>query len=218
VATGPPAPPDIDEARRVAEAAATLGLRYAVVTSVTRDDLPDGGSGIFAETVRALKSRVPGVIVEVLVPDFRGSRVALDRVLAAGPDVLNHNVETVPRLYPAVRPEADYRRSLQLLNRVGDAGGGIPGKSGIMLGLGETEGEIRRVLSDLRSVGCSMVTVGQYLQPGRGHLPVVRYVTPAEFERWREEAIEMGFSEAASAPFVRSSYHAHRLYRAQLQA
>lgn len=212
VAAGPSGPPDPGEPERVALAAETLGLRYAVITSVTRDDLADGGSGHFAETIRALKKRMPAVLVEVLIPDFQGSKTALETVLSAGPDVLNHNLETVPRLYPEVRPEADYHRSLTLLDRVRASGRGIPSKSGIMLGLGEQDTEIRQVLADLLSVGCTMLTVGQYLQPSRSHLPVTRYVPPEEFDRWKETAKAMGFSEVASAPFVRSSYHAHRLY------
>ncbi|MCG6893938.1 MAG: lipoyl synthase [Desulfobacteraceae bacterium] len=212
VAAGPSGPPDPGEPERVALAAETLGLRYAVITSVTRDDLADGGSGHFAETIRALKKRIPEVLVEVLIPDFQGSKTALETVLSAGPDVLNHNLETVPRLYPEVRPEADYHRSLTLLDRVRASGRGIPSKSGIMLGLGEQDTEIRQVLADLLSVGCTMLTVGQYLQPSRSHLPVTRYVPPEEFDRWKETAKAMGFSEVASAPFVRSSYHAHRLY------
>ncbi len=212
VAAGPSGPPDPGEPERVALAAETLGLRYAVITSVTRDDLADGGSGHFAETIRALKKRIPAVLVEVLIPDFQGSKTALETVLSAGPDVLNHNLETVPRLYPEVRPEADYHRSLTLLDRVRASGRGIPSKSGIMLGLGEQDTEIRQVLADLLSVGCTMLTLGQYLQPSRSHLPVTRYVPPEEFDRWKETAKTMGFSEVASAPFVRSSYHAHRLY------
>jgi lipoic acid synthetase len=212
VAAGPSGPPDPGEPERVALAAETLGLRYAVITSVTRDDLADGGSEHFAETIRALKKRIPAALVEVLIPDFQGSKRALETVLSAGPDVLNHNLETVPRLYPEVRPEADYQRSLTLLDRVRASGREIPSKSGIMLGLGEQDTEIRQVLADLLSVGCTMLTLGQYLQPSRNHLPVARYVPPEEFDRWKERAKAMGFSEVASAPFVRSSYHAHRLY------
>jgi len=213
VTHGAPLPPDPEEPWRVAEAARELGLRHVVVTSVTRDDLPDGGAGHFARTVGALKERITGVTVEVLIPDFEGREVDLGTVLDAGPHVLNHNVETVERLYPRVRPEAGYARSLELLQRVGELSGGkIPAKSGIMLGLGETAPELRAALSDLRASGCTMLTLGQYLQPSRRHLPVERYIPPEEFDRWREEALEMGFERVASGPFVRSSYHAAELY------
>jgi lipoic acid synthetase len=208
VTPGPPEPLDPQEPARVAEAAARMGLRYAVVTSVTRDDLPDGGAAHFAATIRELRRLIPGTRVEVLIPDFQGDRSALLTVLAARPDVLNHNIESVPRLYPQVRPQADYLRSLALLKRAREFDSGIATKSGLMLGLGEEAQEVRRTLQDLRAADCRILTLGQYLQPSPEHLPVIRYVTPAEFEDWRTSALQMGFAEVASGPFVRSSYHA----------
>jgi lipoic acid synthetase len=210
---GPLQPPDADEPRRVAEAASEMGLAYVVVTSVTRDDLPDGGAGQFAATIAALRRRIDGVRVEVLIPDFQGDPEALSIVLDARPDVLNHNLETVPRLYPAVRPQAVYERSLELLAAAARRAGRIPTKSGLMLGLGETDAEIRRSLDDLRGAGCRLLTLGQYLQPGPENHPVVRYVTPDEFGRWRRRALEMGFDEAVAGPFVRSSYLAEETFR-----
>ena len=207
-------PPDPGEPDRVAAAAEKMKLRYVVVTSVTRDDLPDGGAAIFAETIQKIHRRIHGVQVEVLIPDFQGDEAALRTVLSAGPDVLNHNIETVPRLYPTVRPQAVYQRSLDLLKRVEKFTPGTPAKSGLMLGLGETDEEIRQTLEDLYAHGCRMLTLGQYLQPTGDHLPVERFVPPEEFEQWRTIALEIGFSEVASGPFVRSSYHAKRLYRA----
>lgn len=205
---GIPSIPDPPEPARVAGTASQMGLRHVVVTSVTRDDLEDGGSGVFAETIGELKRRIPGVTVEVLVPDFGGRVEDLERVLAAGPDVLNHNLETVERLYPGVRPEASYERSLGLLKGVRRLREAVPVKSGLMLGLGETREEIRLTLEDLLEAGCRMLTMGQYLQPSKGHLQVERYVSPEEFEMWREKAVELGFERVASGPFVRSSYHA----------
>jgi lipoyl synthase len=212
VAQGPLGPPDPDEPRRLAETAAAMRLRYVVITSVTRDDLPDGGAGSFAEAVSELRKRIPEARVEVLVPDFQGSDDALRTVVEAAPDVLNHNVETVPRLYPLVRPGAEYRRSLGLLRRVKEMSPSISTKSGLILGLGESPDEIRAVLQDLQAAGCRLLTLGQYLQPSRHHLPVERYVPPEEFDGWREEGLAMGFREVASGPFVRSSYHAGELY------
>jgi lipoic acid synthetase len=209
---GRPGPLDPDEPRRVAEAAARMKLRYVVVTSVTRDDLPDGGAGHFAATINALKGTIAGVQIEVLIPDFQGSREALQTVLAARPDVLNHNMETVRRLYSSVRPLADYDRSLKLLARVKTMSLSIPAKSGIMLGLGETEQEVRQVISDVYRTGCRMLTIGQYLQPTAEHLPVVDYIPPEEFERWRQVALQTGFEKVASGPFVRSSYHAGAMF------
>jgi len=209
---GPSGPPDPGEPQRVADAAARLGLRYVVITSVTRDDLPDGGAEAFARTIRAVKERIPEARVEVLIPDFQGSRDALYRVLDAGPDVLNHNLETVPRLYETVRPGARYDRSLELLDRSRRHAPHIPTKSGLMLGLGETDDEIGQTLRDLLDVGCRMLTLGQYLQPSREHLPVDRFVTPEEFAQWKQRALQMGFQETASGPLVRSSYHAKELY------
>jgi len=214
VSPGLPEPLDPDEPERVAEAVERMGLRYAVVTSVTRDDLPDGGAGHFAATLHEIRRRVPGVQIEVLIPDFQGDPAALDVVLRARPDVLNHNIETVPRLYPRVRPQADYRRSLELLRRAGEIAPGTPTKSGLMLGLGERPEEIRQTLQDLRAAGARILTLGQYLQPSPEHLPVEAYVPPDDFENWRRAALEMGFSEVASAPFVRSSYHAKESFNA----
>jgi lipoic acid synthetase len=214
VTPGPPEPLDPLEPTRVAEAAARMGLKYAVVTSVTRDDLPDGGAAHFAATIRELRRLIPGIQVEVLIPDFQGDDSALLTVLAARPDVLNHNIESVPRLYPQVRPQADYLRSLALLKRAREFDAGIATKSGLMLGLGEEAQEVRRTLQDLRAVDCRILTLGQYLQPSPEHLPVVRYVPPEEFENWRTSALEMGFAEVASGPFVRSSYHAKESFNA----
>ena len=211
---GPPGPADDDEPRRVAEAAARLELRYVVVTSVTRDDLADGGASLFAETIRALQRRLPGVRVEVLIPDFQGDAAALETVLAASPDVLNHNIETVARLYPAARPAAVYRRSLALLARSRRRAPQIPTKSGLMLGLGETDAEIHTTIEDLRAADVQLLTIGQYLQPTRRHLPVARYVPPEAFDRWRQEALAIGFRAVASAPLVRSSYQAEAMHAA----
>ena len=214
VASAPPEPLDPQEPDRVAEAVERMGLKYVVVTSVTRDDLPDGGAAHFAATLHAIRRRVPGAEVEVLIPDFQGEAAALETVLRARPDVLNHNIETVPRLYPRVRPQADYRRSLELLRRAGETAPGIPTKSGLMLGLGERPEETRQALQDLRAVGCRILTLGQYLQPSPAHLPVEAYVPPADFDNWRKVALGLGFSEVASAPFVRSSYHAKESFKA----
>jgi lipoyl synthase len=209
---GRPGPLDPDEPRRVAEAAARMKLRYVVVTSVTRDDLPDGGAGHFAATINALQGTIAGVQIEVLIPDFQGSREALQTVLEARPDVLNHNMETVRRLYASVRPQAEYDRSLELLARVKTIASSIPAKSGIMLGLGETELEVRQVITDVYRTGCRMLTIGQYLQPTTQHLPVVDYIPPEEFERWRQFALQTGLEKVASGPFVRSSYHAGAMF------
>lgn len=196
-----------DEPDRVAEAAARLGLKHVVITSVTRDDLTDGGSEHFYQCVLAVRART-GAAVEVLTPDFLGNTRAIDRVIEAIPDVFNHNVETVPRLYHRVRRNAVYQRSLDLLARVKDRAPQIPTKSGLMLGLGETEEEILAVCADLRDVGCEILTVGQYLQPSPQHLPVERYVPPEEFEALGARVRGLGFKLVASGPFVRSSYHA----------
>jgi lipoic acid synthetase len=196
-----------DEPDRVAEAAARLGLKHVVITSVTRDDLTDGGSEHFYQCVLAVRART-GAAVEVLTPDFLGDTRAIDRVIEAAPDVFNHNVETVPRLYHRVRRNAVYQRSLDLLARVKDRAPQIPTKSGLMLGLGETEEEILAVCADLRQVGCEILTVGQYLQPSPHHLPVERYVPPEEFETLGARVRGLGFKLVASGPFVRSSYHA----------
>lgn len=201
-----PGPVDGDEPWRVAAAVRAMGLRYAVITSVTRDDLPGGGAEIFACTIRAIRDAVPQCKVEVLIPDFQASKEALRAVLDAAPDVLNHNVETIPRLYPIVRPRADFERSVELL---GDArAAGAVTKSGIMVGLGEQMSEIFDVMSRLREVDCRILTVGQYLSPSLKHLPVARYVEPEGFDRIRERGIEMGFGHVEAGPLVRSSYHA----------
>ena len=213
---GPPEPLREDEPQAVAEAAARLGLRHVVITSVTRDDLADGGAGHFARTIRAVRARLPQTVIEVLTPDFQGREESVAAVLEARPDIFNHNIETVPRLYPTVRPEADYRRSLAVLacaaaGLSGRAPTGICTKSGLMVGLGETNDELRQALRDLRSVGCDIVTVGQYLQPARRCLPVERYVTPQEFVTLEKDALAMGFRGALCGPLVRSSFHAEEL-------
>jgi lipoic acid synthetase len=214
VAHGPVGPPDSDEPRRLAEAVRSMELRYVVVTSVTRDDLSDGGSGHFAQTISEIRGQVPAARIEVLVPDFQGSDSAIRTVVQARPDVFNHNLETVARLYPKVRPGADYRRSLRLLRRVRALSSAMPTKSGLMLGLGESPEELREALLDLLEAECRILTLGQYLQPSRDHLPVERFLPPEAFEQWREAALEMGFREVASGPFVRSSYRAGELYEA----
>ncbi len=204
VTKGRPHPLDPREPEAVAEFVASSGWRYVVITSVTRDDLAHGGAAHIARTVALLKRL--GVKVEVLVPDFQGSRKALEVVLASRPDVLGHNVETVPRLYPSVRPGASYARSLQILAWAKEEG--FPTKSGLMLGLGEEREEVEAVLRDLRSVGCDAVAIGQYLPPSPAHLPAAAYVPPEEFASWAEVAKALGFSKVASGPLVRSSYHA----------
>ncbi len=206
VKTGRPSDLDWDEPRRVAEAVRAMGLKHAVITSVNRDELPDGGATVFAQTIRAIRALNPECRVEVLIPDFQGCDVALATVLAVAPDILTHNTETVPRLYPAVRPQARYERSLELLQRA-DAAGAVT-KTGLMIGLGETVGELLDVCADLRRVGCDILTVGQYLQPTREHLPVSRYYTPEEFDHLRERARALGFTHVEAGPLVRSSYHA----------
>jgi lipoic acid synthetase len=198
---------EVDEPERVAEAAERLGLKYVVITSVTRDDLPDGGADHFYRCVLAVRERT-GATVEVLTPDFLGNRAAIQRVIEAAPEVFNHNTETVPRLYHRVRRNADYRRTLDLLDQVKQTAPEMKTKSGLMLGLGETAEELHQVFVDLRSVGCDMLTLGQYLQPTPAHLPVERYVPPEEFDALGELARGLGFSMVASGPFVRSSYHA----------
>lgn len=196
-----------DEPERVAEAAERLGLRYVVITSVTRDDLADGGADHFARCVLAVRERT-GAQVEVLTPDFLGNRAAISRVIESRPDVFNHNTETVPRLYHRVRRNAEYQRTLDLLQQVKDEVPDMPTKSGLMLGLGETLDELLDVFADLRSVGCDMLTLGQYLQPTPDHLPVERFVPPEEFDEIGDLARRLGFGMVASGPFVRSSYHA----------
>jgi lipoic acid synthetase len=209
VPSGRPAgPPDEDEPERVAQAVQHMGLRYAVVTSVNRDDQPDGGSAIFARTIEAVRRRVPGCKVEVLIPDFRGDWAALQTVIDAQPDVLNHNLETVPRLYRQVRPGAIYERSLELLRRAGEMAPGMPVKTGMMLGLGETHDEVLHTMAEIRDYGVGILTLGQYLQPTREHLPVVRFVHPQEFAGYQRAGEQMGFHHVEAGPLVRSSYHA----------
>ena len=212
-----PGPPRDDEPEAVAEASARLCLKHVVITSVTRDDLPDGGAGHFARTIRAVRSRLPGAVVEVLTPDFQGSPAAVDAVLDATPDIFNHNVETVPRLYADVRPQADYRRSLDVIaqgrRRADAAGPTLYTKSGLMVGLGETPDEVREVMRDLREAGCDILTIGQYLAPSASHRPIARFVEPAEFAAWEADARALGFAAVAAGPFVRSSYQADRLFQ-----
>ncbi len=213
VGKGRPGPADADEPRRVGEAVAQLGLAHAVVTSVNRDDLPDGGAEQVAKTIRAIRSASPGCAVEVLIPDFCGDREALQTVLDEEPEVLNHNIETVPRLYRRVRPDAIYERSLELIARANEfrkTGRKVRTKSGLMAGLGETTAEILSTLGDLRACGCDIATVGQYLQPYEKRLPVEKYYTPEEFAAIAREALELGFEHVESGPLVRSSYHARR--------
>ena len=208
VQKGAPLEVDYDEPRRVAEAVAAMGLRFAVVTSVNRDDRKDGGAALFALTIRAIRERIPGCGVEVLVPDFQGSHEAMDMVMEAAPDVLNHNTETVPRLYRQVRLGARYERSLDMLAYAKSVSARTPVKSGLMLGLGETSEEVLGVMRDLRASGVDILTLGQYLRPSPKHLPIVRYVPPAEFAELRRAGYEMGFAHVESGPLVRSSYHA----------
>jgi lipoyl synthase len=205
---GRPEPVDAFEPGRVAEGVARLGLQHVVVTSVDRDDLPDGGASHFAETARAIKARVPGCTVEVLVPDFRPDPAAIDVVVDSPVDILNHNTETVPRLYKKVRPGARYERSLTLLSRAKLRRPALRTKTGLMLGLGEEESELLAVFADLAAVGCDILTLGQYLRPSSVQLPVERYLPPEEFAAWGQEARRFGFRHVESGPLVRSSYHA----------
>jgi lipoyl synthase len=204
----PLGPPEEDEPERVAEAVEKMGLRYTVVTSVNRDDQPDGGAAIFARTIAEIRRRVPGCRVEVLIPDFRGEWSALETVLAAKPDVLNHNMETVPRLYRQVRKGAVYERSLELLRRSKESAPAVPTKTGMMLGLGETRDEVLAAMGDLVAQGTDILTLGQYLQPTREHLPIVRFVHPDEFAGYKQLGEQMGFRHVEAGPLVRSSYHA----------
>ena len=203
---------DQKEPEHIAEAVKELGLRHVVITSVTRDDLPDGGAEHFSETIKAVKKINSNVIVEVLIPDFKGDEKALSLVIEAGPEILNHNVETIPRLYPEVRPQADYRQSLNVIRNSkilsGKSGKSIFSKSGIMVGLGETREEVLSLFRDLREADCDILTIGQYLAPSARHYPVAEYIHPDLFSFYREEAEQMGFKSTASAPFVRSSYNA----------
>ncbi len=204
----PLGPPEEDEPQRVAEAVERMGLRYAVVTSVNRDDEADGGAAIFARTIAEIRRRVPGCRVEVLIPDFRGVWTALETVLQAQPDVLNHNMETVPRLYRQVRKGALWERSLELLRRVRETAPETPTKTGMMLGLGETREEVLAAMEEIAAQGTHILTLGQYLQPTREHLPIVRYVHPDEFAEYKEAGEQMGFRHVEAGPLVRSSYHA----------
>ena len=206
-------PSDPEEPKRVAEAVSRLDLEYVVLTSVTRDDLADGGASHFAATINTIRSVAGDILVEVLVPDFQGSAQSLATVLSAQPAVLNHNLETVPRLYPAVRPQADYQRSLRLLEEVKRLHPEATTKSGFMVGLGERQEEVSSLLRDLRKANCDLVTIGQYLCPSQDHHPVVDYIHPEIFKAYQEEAEELGFSGIASGPYVRSSYQAEKLYR-----
>jgi lipoic acid synthetase len=210
VQKGAPLAVDYDEPRRVAEAVAAMGLRFAVITSVNRDDRKDGGAELFALVIRVIRERVPGCGVEVLIPDFQGSHAAMDIVMQAAPDVLNHNTETVPRLYRQVRLGARYERSLDILAYARQVSPQIPTKSGLMLGLGETRDEVLAVMRDLRAHGVEILTLGQYLRPSPRHLPILRYIPPEEFAEYRRAGAEMGFRHVEAGPLVRSSYHADR--------
>jgi lipoic acid synthetase len=209
---GNPKAPDRQEADHVVQAVDRLGLRYVVVTSVTRDDLPDGGASRFAQTIRAIRAHDSNIAVEVLIPDFQGSASALKTVVDTSPTVLNHNIETVPRLYPKVRPQAKYGRSLDLLRQAKVLNGNLLTKSGLMLGLGESRGEVTEVMADLRQAGCDLLTIGQYLQPSLQHHKLVKYVRPEEFQEYRIVGKRLGFVSVASGPLVRSSFHAAEMY------
>ncbi|MDH7569286.1 MAG: lipoyl synthase [Armatimonadota bacterium] len=208
VPTGRPAECDPEEPERVADAVARLKLHHAVITSVTRDDLEDGGASLFAAVIRAIRRRLPNCSVEVLVPDFRGNRAAVQQVMEADPQILNHNLETVERLQPTVRPQASYQRSLQVLSMARQLNARTLIKSGLMLGLGEETEEVLAAMRDLRAAGCHILTLGQYLRPSLEHLPIRRYYTPQEFDALRQAGLAMGFHHVESAPLVRSSYHA----------
>lgn len=208
VSFGKPEQLDCDEPRRVAEAVAHLNLKHAVITSVTRDDLADGGASAFAETVRSIRAVLPGCSVEVLIPDFGGAEQPLRVVIDAAPDILNHNIETVERCYPEVRPQASYSRSIELLGTAKRIAPAIRTKSGLMVGVGETREEILQAMRDLRGAQCDILTIGQYLAPSERHLPIARYYTPAEFADFKRVGLEMGFGYVESGPLVRSSYHA----------
>jgi lipoyl synthase len=208
IAHGLPTELDLGEPERIATAVAAMGLRHAVITSVDRDDLRDGGAGMFAQTIRLIRERLPRCTVEVLIPDFKGDPEALRAVLAAQPDILNHNIETVPRLFRAVRSGGNYRRSLELLERAKAGGTRWLTKSGMMVGLGETMDEVRETMRDLRAVGCDILTIGQYLSPSKDYVPIARYYHPDEFAALKAEGLAMGFRHVESGPLVRSSYHA----------
>jgi lipoic acid synthetase len=209
---GLPSPPSSDEPERVSQAIEDLGLHYVVITSVTRDDLPDGGASQFAATLKTIKSKNSSIRAEVLIPDFNGDERALHTVIVAGPDVLNHNIEVPEAIYPLInRPLSNYRRSLKILERAKTMGATT--KSGLMIGLGEDKRDIFQTFSDLKSVSCDLLTIGQYLQPSRSNPPTQRYYTPEEFEELKDNALKYGFSEVESGPLVRSSYGAHRMYK-----
>lgn len=208
IKTGIPSDVDINEPARIVEAAKEMGLKYIVITSVTRDDLNDGGASHFANTIKTIKNNLHLVKVEVLTPDFRGDMEALMLVLSANPDVFNHNIETVKRLYPVIRPQADYQRSLKILRKSAKITAAIKTKSGLMLGFGETFDEVIEALYDLRECGCNVLTIGQYLRPSKNNIPVAQYIKPEEFERLKEVAISLGFDYVASGPLVRSSMNA----------
>jgi lipoic acid synthetase len=212
VTSGEPQPVDEDEPRRLAIAVRKLNLRHVVITSVTRDDLPDGGAGHFANTINEIRKEIPETTIEVLTPDFQGDESALKKVIVSQPDIFNHNLETVPRLYPEVRQMADYHRSLDVLKKARELDSEIYTKSGIMLGLGETRDEVSQVMKDLRNVGCDIITVCQYLRPSKAHIEIREYIEPSVFNEIEEEAKALGFKYAASGPFVRSSFNAAEAY------
>ncbi|NOY64188.1 MAG: lipoyl synthase [Nitrospirae bacterium] len=207
-----PMPPDPTEPERIARAVVEMGLRYVVITSVTRDDLPDGGAGQFAMTIEKIRDLSSDVKVEVLTPDFKGQREALKKVIHQEPDIFNHNVETIPRLYNTVRPQADYKRSLKVLEMAKELRAEQITKSGLMVGLGETFDEVVEVLKDLKEAGCDIITIGQYLRPKKSNVPVVEYIRPEVFDKYKEAALDMGFSFVASGPLVRSSMNAEEMY------
>ena len=215
VVHGRPEPVDPDEPANLAKAAKTLGLRHVVITCVTRDDLPDGGASQFAACIRELRTLCPDTTVEVLVSDMKGDKAALDTVIEAGPDVLNHNVETVKELYDKVRPEADYRRSLEVLRYVKEKAPSMISKTGIMVGLGETDEQVLRLMDDVLATGCDILTIGQYLRPSPAHVEMIEYVTPEKFAYYKKVGEEKGFSYIASSPLVRSSYRAEEALRAK---
>ena len=209
VAANIPAPLDSHEPARVAAAVLKLSLQHVVITSPTRDDLADGGAEHFAATVAAIRAAAPQTVIELLIPDFQGDLLSLEAVIASSPDILGHNIETVPRLY-SIRAGADYRRSLELLKAAKESAPDMPTKTGIMLGLGELREEVNSTLADIRATDCNYLSIGQYLAPSRSHYPVAEFIEPAEFERYKEQALSLGFSHVESAPYVRSSYHADR--------
>ena len=214
VPAGKPQAVQADEAERLAAAVARLGLKHVVITSVTRDDLSDGGAGHFAATVQAVRNKTPEVTIELLIPDLQGDRAGLKTVMDSGPDILNHNLETIPRLYPQVRPQADYRQSLEVLRQAKQLNPRVYTKSGLMVGLGESESEIHQVMDDLRSVNCDFLTIGQYLPPSKSHFPVAEYIHPDNFKSYQRSGYKKGFAFVASAPFVRSSYKAEEMIAA----